>query len=29
VAITAKANGGLDDDSESAQKRLMGFLVDD
>jgi hypothetical protein len=29
VSITAKANGSLDNGGESAQKRLMGLLVDD
>ena len=29
VAITAKANGSLDNGRESAQKRLVGLLVDD
>jgi hypothetical protein len=29
VAITAKADGSLDNGRESAQKRLVGLLVDD
>jgi hypothetical protein len=29
MAIAAKANGSLDNGGESAQKRLMGLLVDD